>query len=880
LPFSAAVLLLFHAASNSQEFPTYRVGAQSDGSVVVTTNQVVTPAGTQIDFSGRPLAIAIRPDQKSAALLTVGGSFPLLIVDLATGKVKQQFANGKGRASYAGLIYSADGKHLYYSEDNAKVCVARVAEDGAISLEAQIPIPQTSHAVNNGSLALSRDEKKLYVVLNMENALGVIDLDTKEFTGQIAVGNAPHTVVISNDLAFVTNEGGRSAREGDFTALSAGTKIVADPESAASVTGTVSVVDLLKQRVVKTIEVGLHPTAALAHEGYVFVANTNSDSVSVIDARAQRVVKTLKINSFEHAPFGNSPNALAFTSKQDLAVSLGANNTVALYRWTASQTSLRFEGFIPTGWYPVGIGVTRQPHASSTDNPMKNDRERLIVANAKGTGVGSKMPDTVTGPDPATNKTGKATHSYVGSVSLVDIPNEKQLTTYTHQVALNNGWHKRDLTKNVPIVFKQPSPIQHVFYVIKENRTYDQVLGDDPRGDGDASLVQFGKRITPNQHALAESFSLFDNFYDSGILSADGHQWTDQAFAPDYIEKGFAGFKRSYPYNGGDSLAYTPTGFLWMNALRNRKTVRMYGEYAYRFEGPKKNYGNWSSWYSDSLILEGKKTGSLHVQLGEFKAVSDVPSADKLLNRNFPPFDTEIPDQYRLDIFLRDFESYVNQNNLPNLVIMTLCADHTSGIRPGAPTPAAQVADNDLAVGRLIDAVSHSRYWSSSAIFILEDDSQDGVDHIDAHRSTAFVVSPYARRRQVNHTYYTQISMVRTIEQILGLPPMTQRDLASDPMLDVFQDSPDLTPYTVIPNQIALDTLNQKPQSSIVRKWQNASSKMFPHGPGKRPDTADENLLNRAIWYGTKGFSAPYPGDRRVLSPKEVPKASTKPDTD
>jgi YVTN family beta-propeller protein len=863
-----------------QQFQDYRVGPQSDGSVIVPTNQRVTASGLQVDIPGRPLAVAIRPDQKSAAVLTAGSPAPVVIIDLTTGKVKQLF-NGVGGsgASYGGLIYSADGKHLYYSENKGKVCIAKVESDGSLTPEAVINIPPPSRDPNNGSLVLSADGKKLYVALNTTNALGIVDLHSNEFVGQVAVGNAPNTVVRDGNLAYVTNEGGRPAKQGDFTALSAGTKIVADPESAASVTGTVSVVDLVNQRVIRDIEVGLHPTAALVHNGYVFVANTNSDSISVINARSQKLVRTVKIQTFPDAPFGDSPNGLAINSRDELMVSLGANNAVAIYRWTRSQESLRFEGLVPTGWYPVSLGIA-QPRSTRGTSKAAKAQERLIVANGKGTAVGSNVPDSITGPDPATNRTGKATHTYIGSVSMVDLPNPTRLHFYTQQVASNNGWNKRAVKARPPIVFQQPSPIQHVFYVIKENRTYDQILGDDTRGNGDAALVQFGKSVTPNQHALADGFVLFDNFYDSGVLSADGHQWTDQAFAPDYIEKGFTAFKRSYPFNGGDSLVYTPTGFLWMNALKKGKSVRMYGEYAYKFNGPKEKFGTWSSWYSDSLILEGKKEGSLHVQLGEFQAVSDVPSADKLLNRNFPTFNTAIPDQYRLDIFLRDFEGYVKQNNLPNLVIMTLCADHTSGVKPGFPTPSAQVADNDLAVGRLIDTISHSPYWSSSAIFIVEDDSQNGVDHVDAHRSTAFVVSPYVRRGAVNHTYHTQISMVRTIEDVLGLPPMTQRDFASDAMLDVFQDTPDLTPYTTIPVQIALDTLNQKSRTAMVRRWQNASSKMFPDGPGDRPDTADENVLNRAIWYGTKGFSTPYPGDGRVLFPNEVHAASAKDDDD
>ena len=867
LAISTVAFLGLLPHGGAQNLPTYQVGPQPDGSVVVPTNQVVTPAGTQVTFDARPLAIAVRPDGKTAAALSVGGKAPLFVLDLINGTVKQQFTTGDRSGSYDGVIYSADGKHLYFSQDNAKISVASVADDGTLTLDGQITLPQPGGKINNGGLALSGDGQTLYVVLNMSNSLGVIDLATGKMTGQIAVGNAPHSVAIVGDLAYVSNEGGRAPKQGEYTDASAGTPIVADPDSAASVTGTVSVVNTQTQALVKTIHVGLHPTAVLAANGYVFVANSNSDSVSIINTVSNRTIRTLKIKAFKKAPFGSSPNGLAMTSRNELMVSLGANNAVAAFQWTGFTEPLTFKGFVPTAWYPASLGIAAAQPATENSSAIP---ERIIVANEKGVAVGSNVYDMTTGPDKATNKTGKNTHAYGGSVSIINLPDADQFKGYADQVAQNNGWNPTDGATYVPRLFSQPSPIQHVIYVIKENRTYDQILGDDPRGNGDPSMNQFDTSVTPNQHALADTFALFDNFYDSGVLSADGHQWTDQAFAPDYIEKAFTDFNRSYPYNGGDSLVYTPTGFLWQDALKNGKSVRIYGEYAYRFNGPNQQYGNWTSWYNDSMILEGRKAGTLHVPLGRFQAVSDVPSVDRLLNRNFPPFDTEIPDQYRLDIFLRDFQVYVKQNNLPNLVVMTLCTDHTSGISVGFPTPAAQVADNDLAVGRLVDAVSHSPYWASTAIFVVEDDSQDGVDHVDGHRSTAFVISPYVRRQQVNHTYYTQVDMVRTIEKLLGLPNMNQRDLAVPGMLDVFDDTPDMKRYKVIPNQIPLDTLTTAAQSAMARAWQSASAKFFPHGPGKKPDMANESLLNHAIWYATKGFSTPYPGDKRVLLPNEV----------
>jgi hypothetical protein len=360
------------------------------------------------------------------------------------------------------------------------------------------------------------------------------------------------------------------------------------------------------------------------------------------------------------------------------------------------------------------------------------------------------------------------------------------------------------------------------------------------------------------------------------VLSADGHQWTDQAIAPDYIEKGFTDFSRSYPYNGGDSMVYAPTGFLWTDALAHGLTVKMYGEYAPSFVGPTgQAFGTWTDWYNDSLILEGKKTGSLHVPVGTFHAVADVPSVAENNNPAFPIFNTGIPDQYRLDVFFEDFQQYVANKSLPNLIVMTLCDDHTSGGTVGDPTPAAQVADNDLAVGRLVDAVSHSPFWADTAIFFVEDDPQAGVDHVDGHRSLAYIVSPYVRRHQVNHTYYTQISMVRTIEELLGLPPMNQHDKLAAPMTDAFTDVPDLTPYTSIANQIPLDTLNVASAKKLQKAWQQEVARYFPRGPNQKADVADPNLLDHAIWYVNTKFSRPYPGQKRILYPKEIRPSET-----
>jgi hypothetical protein len=372
--------------------------------------------------------------------------------------------------------------------------------------------------------------------------------------------------------------------------------------------------------------------------------------------------------------------------------------------------------------------------------------------------------------------------------------------------------------------------------VIKENRTYDQILGDDPRGDGDPALAQFGAAVTPNQHRLVLNYPLLDNFYDSGSLSADGHQWATQAYVDDYLEKSFTDFVRSYPYDGGDALAYSPTGFIWENAIDHGRSVRVYGEYAN---------------HSDA-------TGTR----------SDVPSLDPLLVRAYPRFDLSISDTTRVNMIIEDLVRAEQSGDWPNLTLIQLPLDHTVGSAPDAPTPAAEVADNDWSVGRLVDAVSHSRFWASSAIFVVEDDSQAGVDHVDGHRTTAYLASPYAKRGVVDSTYFTQINLVRTIEQILGLPPMNQMDLAAHPMYSVFTDTADLTPFTAVSPRIGLEMRNP-PLSALTgveRAWAVAA-RSWQFG---RPDETPEELLNRDIWYSVRGFATPYPGDGRVLTPQQV----------
>ena len=836
--------------------PGYQVGVQSDGSVVVPTSQVVTPFGTQVILpSSRANALAIRPDGKTAAVLAVSGNRPVRIVDLTSGKELQEFAAPTSDGSASGIIYSADGKTLFASQDLGRILIADVGSDGTLSNARQIVLPKTAGTPAPDGLALSADQRTLYVVLNQDNAIGVIDLASLSFTGRIPVGNAPRNIAIIGQTAYVTNEGGRPATADDFTVGSGSARIVADTQTGAAVTGTVSVIDLVNHVKTGDIQVGLHPTAIIASNNQLYVANTNSDSISVIDPATAAVVQTIAIHPYPGSPFGSSPNALAADGTGRLFVSLGTNNAIATYTLGTGSAPATLEGLIPTGFFPGAVAIA-------------GAQKSLVVVNVKGIGsLGATSRHSV--------------YDQQATVSVLPIPAPGGFSDLTRQVYANNHWDPRSLinpaamSATVPVGTQVPTALRHVFLVIKENRTYDQVFGDVARGNGDPTLVQFGTDVTPNHHALSERFPLLDNFYASGLNSADGHQWVVQSIAPDYQERQASDNIRSYPYNGGDSLVYGPTGFLWTNALTHGLKVRVYGEYADRVSFPSGTApSKWVDWYRDSQILEGKATGSLHLPVGARQQSTEIPDLKSVLNPAYPGFDGSVPDQYRIDVFLQEFRTYVRDRNLPDLVIIHLPDDHTNGTSPGTPTPRATVADNDLALGRLVDAISHSPYWKQSAIFVEEDDSQAGLDHVDGHRMPGFIISPWVKQGGfVDSTYYTQVNMNSTIEAILGLPATTQFDSVAPPMSNLFTSQPNYAPFTVVPNRIRIDELNGQ-QASLVRKpvqaaWARASTQMFK-GHEYEPDSADSSLLNRVIWYSVTGFKRPYPGDAGVLLPSQV----------
>jgi YVTN family beta-propeller protein len=893
------------AVAASQPFPTYTAGLQPNGSYVVSTGQIITPAGTQVSLGirVRAKAVAVNPDPKLhiAAVLTLGADAPIQVIDTLTGQVMQKylpFQDSSG--SYGGLSFSADGKYLMFGQDSSNVTVASVGPTGLLTDYAHIPVPPDTSLIKcfpnspagpygrpcgmlyttstsyPGGTAFSRDGKSAYAILNNDDTLQSFDLTKSPpvLAKTVRVGNAPNSILMAGDTAFISNEGGRPAVASDFQIYSAGTPIVADSINASAVTGTVSVVNLAAMRVVANINVGLHPTGMAQFGPYLYVANTYSDTISVVDKTSKQVVRTISLGLPIAIPgqteraYGAGPTGMTIDPATGIAyVALYNANAVAVVDLNGG-TSHPLMGMIPVAFAPGSVALDRV-------------HQQIIVANDKGIGtLGSFETDH--------GVTGFNTHQDTGTVSIVKLPTTAELAKMTRQVFLNNHW---DLKANIasasggssetapvaiPANIGDPSLIKHVFLIIRENRTYDQILGDVAAGNGDAQLAVFGGKDTPNMHNIVTRFPLLDNFYDPSRQSADGHQWIVEAMAPYADDIQSPDWVRSYPGgNAGDSLAYTKKGFLFQESVAAGLPTKIYGEYAENeswITPPGKP--DWQMLYADALAFEHGKEPTLKYQNNQ-TAYAEVPVVKQHLIPNFPMFDLNIPDQWRVDLWKQDYKTDVANGTVPALSILWIMADHTGGCLQTSPsvctplTPDAEQADNDLAVGRIIETISHSSVWKDSAIFIEEDDAQNGVDHIDGHRSPGYIVSPYAvQGGPTDHTYYTQVNMTRTIEQILGLQPLNQYDLIASPMTTDFTNTPNFAPFTHLPAQVPLDQTVATANSPMAQAWEAKRAEMFA-GKANKPDSEDSVTLNHLTWYEATGFTRPYPGEKTVRPPSD-----------
>jgi DNA-binding beta-propeller fold protein YncE len=846
---------------------------RAERKISVPVNQVLTPAGIQVELTGaRPQVIAVSPD---CQLLVTTARNELVVLEPKTGKILQRVALPKdefskavvsheiihpdlnAQASYNGLSFSADGKRIYLSNVQGDIKVFAVEADRKVRALHSIKLPRPPHADRAeipAGLALSGDGKRLYVAGNLSNRLLEIDLETGKTLRTFDVGALPYDVAVIGNRLFVSNWGGRQFNgSGKSGPGGQGTTVRVDPVRYIANDGSVSVINLESGKLEKEIVTGPRATglAVTPDKKFVAVADVGNDSVSIIDVAKLEIVESISLRWQPKDLFGASPNALVFDdSGKHLYVCNATQNAIAVVNFAPGKSLL--VGLIPTGWFPGAISFDRK-------------HNKLCVANVKGIGSGKEFAPG--------KKVELNSHQFRGTIEIINEPSRRALSKYTDAVLENYNHAAMEqamlparegvAAKPVPERVGEPSFFKHVLYVIKENRTYDQVLGDMKEGNGDSRLVIFGENVTPNQHKLSREFVLLDNTMCSGAVSADGHQWTDSAFATDYLEKSFAGFPRSYPYYGDDAMAYSPAGFLWDNALAHGKTFRDYGEFT-RDDAvwkDRKRHGAPSSLdvYHDFVNGTGLVTVSSH---------ATVPSLKPYLCTNYAGFKMNVPDVYRAKVFIDEFKQFEKNDNLPQLMIMLLPSDHTAGTRPHSLTPAAKVADNDFALGQIIDAISHTKYWKDTAIFVIEDDPQMGFDHVSSFRTTAYIASAYTKRHAVISTLYNQTSLVRTIELILGLPPMNQFDATATPMFDCFTDNPDLTAYEVVKNNIPLDQVNPEARAitdPIQKKFAIASAKL----PLEEVDECPEDLFNRILWHSQRG-NEPYPAWAVTVSKKNV----------
>ena len=876
---------------------TERVGRSGTNRTVTPVNQLLTPLGIQVELPGlRPQAMALSPNGKWLAVS--GKTSEVVLIDPVTGQILQRVAlpsdqanepqpdvvspnilepDKKGQVSFTGLIFSPDGARLFLANVNGSVKVFEVASNGSVRPGFTILLPPASAPRRTNEipagLAISSDGKRLYVALNLSNRLGELDALTGKLLRLFEVGVAPYDVALVGGKAYVSNWGGRRPQSGELTGPAGrGMEVKVDPVRFIANEGSVTVIDLsrssrreeapseklqtpnskLLQDVVtspatKEILTGLHASALAVHPGgrHVVCANAASDNLSVIDTRTDQIVETIWVKQSPVDLFGASPNALAFDQNgQRLYVANGTQNAIAVVDFKPGRSKLA--GLLPVGWFP-GALVYHPGHRS------------LCVANIKGLPTAMKT-------DKEGVKKGFNSHHYHGSLSLFPVPKNRELPRLSALVWRNYRREQMALAqlparpgqpaRPVPERIGEPSVFKHVVYIIKENRTYDQVLGDEPRGNGDPSLCIFGSRITTNQHKLVREFALLDNTYCAGILSADGHQWSTTAFATDYMEKSFAGFPRSYPDGMGedeaDALAYAPSGFIWDNVLAHGKTLRNYGEFA----EPKVRWRDGRKGTPDFLACYRTWKGESDEAV--FASQPMIESIRPYQPTNYVGWEMNVPDQYRADYFIRELKDYEARGEFPNLTLICLPNDHTSGTSKGAPTPAACVADNDLAFGRIVEAISRSRFWQETVIFAIEDDPQDGWDHVSGYRTTAYCISPYTRRGAVISTQYNTTSVLRTMEQILGLPPMNQFDATATPMFDCFTNTPDFTPFTAVPSNVPLDQMNPEPKKisdAQLRQDAVVSARLN----FRQVDACPEDVLNRILWRAMKGSAVPYP---------------------
>jgi DNA-binding beta-propeller fold protein YncE len=817
--FLAAALAVIAGAGFASGAPPQTVGPSEKG-FVLPNGWVLTPAGRQIELSDLPLNILPLSDNRRVLVGTDGyNRHQLSLIDLTQQKELARESVGE---SWFGLAMSPAQDRVWWSGGGSnRIFEYAIADKGLTSrsfeppLKAQRPTGERAnlHHFRSG-LLLDATSQTLYSLDINAGRLDAIDLKTGKVSKSAPCGGRPYDIVLSHNraLLFVSDWAGRAV-------------LAVRPD------------DL---RVISRISVGEHPNQIALHpkDDRLFVTCASTNNVSVIDTRAGRVTETIYTPLFPKSPEGSTPDALAITlDGQTLFVANADNNCVAFIDISQPSRS-QVKGFIPTGWYPSSVAVTP-------------DGKSLLV----GVGKGLQSHPNAIGRSLDTNQKAqqaagalRVPYRYIGTtlagaLSVVPIPDEAQLAKYTAQVYANCPYSDKLLSGSVtdektviPSRVGDPCPIRHVIYIIKENRTYDQVFGDVKEGNGDPGLVMFGESVTPNHHKLAREFVLLDNLYCNGQVSRDGHPWSTMAYHTDYTARDW---HLTYSHRTGvddddeGNLNRAPSGYIWDACARAGLAYRNYGEYGRRVSQP-----------DGRLVMDGAVPGLIGHMCATY-GISKVPGQKQR-------------DIANVDIFLEEFREFERQGKLPSLMVLSLGEDHTTGTRPGTFTPAACVACNDVALGKLVDAVSHSKTWPQTAIFVIEDDAQNGPDHVDAHRTVGLVISPYVKRKAVDSTQYSTVSMIRTIELILGLPPLSQYDAAARPMYGSFREQSDLGPYESVPAQIDVNAVNTELAYGAERSLKMDFSEY---------DRINDFELNEILWRSIKGVNAPLPAPvRRAIA--------------
>ena len=780
-------MFLLAAVSHAQQTVTLPNGWQ------------LSPAGKSLLLGDLPLNIAVSKSKKLMAVTNNGQSTQSLqLIDVQTEKILDNIEIAK---SWLGLQFSSDERYLYTSGGNDNWILQYAILKNKLQLKDSILLgAKWPNKISPAGIAIDDAKHLLYVVTKDNNSLYLINLTTKKITQQIKLPAEAYTCLLSPNKKEL------------YISCWGCDKIL--------------IFDTQKNSIRTEIAVGDNPNdiCRTANGKYLFVANANDNSVSVIDIKNAKVIETLSSSLFAAAPPGSTTNAVALSGdEKTLYIANADNNCVAVFDVSKPGFS-QSKGFIPVGWYPTCVKVIGKKIW------VTNGKGFSSLANPNGPNLLKKRKVVFQGND----QTSQVKEQYIGglftgTMSIIDEPTLEQLSVYSQQVYRNTPYTKEkelmskgEAGNPIPQKIGDPSPIKHVFYIVKENRTYDQVLGDIKEGNGDTSLVLFGEKVTPNQHKLVKDFVLLDNFYVDGEVSADGHNWSLGAYATDYLEKNwvtsYGGRGGEYDAEGTRKVANNKGDFIWGTCKKAGVSYRTYGEFA-----------------------------------DDYKA--NIPVLENHFCTYYTSWDQHVRDTTRVGQWKRDFDSLISINALPQLNTFRLINDHTEGMSKDRPTPFAHVADNDLAVGMFIDYLSKSPVWKESVVFILEDDAQNGPDHVDAHRSPVYIAGPYVKRNFVDHTPYTTSGILRTMELILGLAPMSQYDAAATPLWRCFTSIPDLTPYTTLPAQVDITEKN------LV--W-NELSKRSAGFDFSKEDRVPDMEFSEVIWKGVKGLQSTMPAPKRA----------------